>query len=144
MHMTITDESDNRLRIVNALQLLHDQAVKDSTVGIPIAKVLETSGWSWHVAELAPAQTIAPHYHRHGDEIYFVLAGAGLIHTWPADESPAARHSQRVEAAATFSIAPQTVHQLENTGTTPLVLLFACSPDHLTADRVVVAAHKAS
>lgn len=142
--MVASDARNKGLQIVNALQRLQDEAVRDPAVGIRIATVLDTAEWSWHVTELAPKQAVAPHYHRHGDEIYFVLAGSGLIHTWPADQTEASAASQRVEACATFVIAPHTVHRLENTETEPLILLFACSPSHLTNDRTVVTSHKVS
>jgi mannose-6-phosphate isomerase-like protein (cupin superfamily) len=39
-----------------------------------------------------------------------------------------------------FTVQPGQVHQLENTGATPLNALFGCSSQHLTTDRTILGA----
>lgn len=79
---------------------------------------------------------MTPHYHCQGDEVYIIFSGMGVIKTWQP-ENAADMAAVQVEQGDMFNIPPGTVHQLVNAGTQPLVLLFACPPEHLAADRVI-------
>ena len=125
------------LSIRNAFSLLASDTRQDDTAGIRIASVLDDAACSYYITEIAPGRSVNPHYHREGDEIYIILGGVGTIHTWDP-EAPAQVDSQPIGSGALFRIPPGTAHQLENTGAEPLILLFACSPDHLGSDRFVV------
>lgn len=125
------------LTIRNAFSLLASDTRQDDTAGIRIASVLDDPACSYYITEIAPGRSVNPHYHRQGDEIYIILGGVGTIHTWHP-EAPAQVDSQPIGSGALFRIPPGTAHQLENTGADPLILLFACSPDHLGSDRFVV------
>ncbi|HEY4143537.1 cupin domain-containing protein [Pinirhizobacter sp.] len=120
----------------NALQKLSSQVVHDPAVGIRIATVLEDATRSYYATEIAPGKSVTPHYHRQGDELYIIFSGKGVIRTWQPDSAADVAKVQ-VEHGDVFNIPPGTVHQLVNTGTQPLVLLFACPPQHLSEDRVV-------
>ena len=120
----------------NALQKVSSQEVYDPAVGIRIATVLEDATCSYYATEIAPGKSVMPHYHCQGSEVYIIFSGTGVIKTWqPHDAADVAM--VQVEHGDVFNIPSGTVHQLVNTGTQPLVLLFACAPEHLGADRVI-------
>ncbi len=50
----------------------------DKVSGIKHAKLHGTPEWRYHVAEIATR--VNCHYHRHGEEIYEVVEGAGMLH----------------------------------------------------------------
>lgn len=126
------------LPVHNIFHLLSSDRRMDEAAGIRIATVLDDSTHAYYITDIAPGKSVNPHFHRNGDEVYIILGGNGVIHTWDA-EDPSCVQSQAIEGGSVFRISPGTVHQLENNGTQPLVLLFACAPDHLGSDRVVVA-----
>jgi mannose-6-phosphate isomerase-like protein (cupin superfamily) len=108
----------------------------DPAVGIRISPLLEGAGHSYYATEIASGKSVTPHYHNQGDEVYIIFSGSGAIKTWQPDcaEDVAELH---VKQGDIFNVPKGTVHQLANTGTQPLVLLFACPPAHLAADRVI-------
>lgn len=50
----------------------------DKEAGIKHAKLHGTPEWRYHVAEIA--SRVNCHYHRHGEEVYEVVEGAGILH----------------------------------------------------------------
>lgn len=50
----------------------------DKVAGIKHAKLHGTPEWRYHVAEIATR--VNCHYHRHGEEVYEVVEGAGILH----------------------------------------------------------------
>lgn len=120
----------------NALQKLSSQVVHDPAVGIRIATMLEDSTCSYYATEIAPGKSVTPHYHRQGNEVYIIFSGMGVIRTWQPNSAADVAEAQ-VQHGDVFNIPPGTVHQLVNSGTRPLVLLFACAPEHLGADRII-------
>lgn len=124
------------IAVSNALEKMSSQCVHDPTVGIRIATVLDDANCSYYATEIQPGKAIAPHYHCDGNEVYIIFSGLGAIKTWPP-ESIEDLTTVQVEKGDVFKIPQGIVHQLVNTGTQPLVLLFACPPQHLDTDRVM-------
>jgi mannose-6-phosphate isomerase-like protein (cupin superfamily) len=75
-------------------------------------------------ATLAPGQRTTLHCHHQTEELYYIIAGEGLM-TLGEDRFT-------VTPGDTIAILPNTPHCIEATGGTPLVLLCCCSPayDH--------------
>lgn len=121
----------------NAFHLLSDDRRMDEAAGIRIATVLDDPVNAYYITDIAPGRSVNPHFHRDGEEVYIILCGSGVIHTWDA-EDPSCIESQTIEGGSIFKIPPGMVHRLENNGEHPLILLFACAPDHLGCDRIVV------
>jgi mannose-6-phosphate isomerase-like protein (cupin superfamily) len=122
------------MSIRNVFDVLDTQAKPAPVAGISIAKLLVDEGFNYYGSRLSPGTKISPHYHRAGREVYIVLDGRGLIHTWLPGETT--KQSHRVERGAIFDIPPGTIHQLENDSGAPLALVFACQPSHLAEDRI--------
>jgi len=131
------------IAVSNALHKLSSQAIHDPIVAIRIATVLEGATCSYYATEIAPGKSVTPHYHYQGDEVYIILSGRGSIRTWRTENAEDIAIVQ-VEQGDVFNIPSGTVHQLVNTGTQPLVLIFACPPEHLTVDRVIPSSPLAS
>jgi mannose-6-phosphate isomerase-like protein (cupin superfamily) len=83
-------------------------------------------------ATLPPGAATVPHYHLQAEEIYFILAGSGLMHL--------GSETRQVGAGDAIAIPRATPHQLVNTGTQPLVLLCCCSPAYEHWDTVLLTA----
>ncbi len=81
-------------------------------------------------ARVAPGQTIAAHYHRRTEEIYYILRGQGQMTI--GDES------QAVGPGDAIAIPPGAVHQIVNIGNELLVFLCACAPAYDDDDTVLV------
>jgi mannose-6-phosphate isomerase-like protein (cupin superfamily) len=69
---------------------------------------------------LPPGHAVAPHQHRQIEEIYYVVAGRGLMTV--GDEV------REVEAGDAVYIPRGHRHTLENTGTEPIKLILVCGP----------------
>ena len=54
------------------------------------------------------------------------------------DASVSWREVFEVRAGDCFTVQPGQVHQLHNTGDTPMNALFSCPTSHLTTDRTVL------
>lgn len=128
----------NSIEIVNWKQAL-ETAEADPAVKIRIAPLTKNEAFSMYVTEIAPGGKVGAHYHREGIEVYEILKGKGTLHTAiPNQENiPVNTKSQHVEAGDFFEINPGTIHQLENTGDGPLVLVFGCPTTHLSTDRII-------
>ena len=73
-------------------------------------------------ATIAPGQTTHRHRHRQSEEVYYVVAGQGIIEV-------AARKTE-VRAGEAVLIPAGAEHCAINTGAEPLRLLCACSPPY--------------
>lgn len=71
-------------------------------------------------ATVAPGRRTRLHRHVRTEELYHVSAGQGRMTLGEAGFA--------VGVGDTVLIPPGTAHCIENTGTTPLVILCACSP----------------
>jgi mannose-6-phosphate isomerase-like protein (cupin superfamily) len=121
----------------SALDLLSNDRPMDETAGIRIATVLDDPINAYYITDIAPGRSVNPHFHCQGDEVYIILGGNGVIHIWDVEE-PSSVESQAIGNGSVFRIPPKIAHQLENNGEEPLILLFACAPDHLGSDRFAV------
>jgi mannose-6-phosphate isomerase-like protein (cupin superfamily) len=80
-------------------------------------------------ASLAPGAATDAHYHPNTEEIYYLLAGEGMM----AIEE----ESQRVVPGDAIAIPPGARHQIRNTGLTDLVFLCCCVPAYTDSDTVM-------
>jgi mannose-6-phosphate isomerase-like protein (cupin superfamily) len=128
------------------MQIIHwekalESAVLDPAVGIRIAKLTaDTQEFCLYATELLPGKKVGAHYHGNGTEIYQILKGKGTLYTGEPAEGKACKNIQSnpVKAGDCFNINANTAHQLVNTGDESLVLIFGCSPKHLSTDRTIV------
>ncbi len=118
-----------------------ESAVLDSSVGIAHAALTGDADFRLHVTKLLPGAKVKAHRHFAGEELYIISFGSGSLYTGVVSEAGTEVWNEpiSVRAGDTFSISPTMLHQLHNTGTTPLVLIFGCPDSHLAADREVVA-----
>jgi mannose-6-phosphate isomerase-like protein (cupin superfamily) len=73
-----------------------------------------------------------PHYHPKAEEIYYILAGRGLMRI--SDET------REVGAGDAIAIPPGAVHTIANIGAESLVFLCCCAPGYEHEDTVLVEA----
>ena len=114
------------------------EAVPDPAVGISLAHLLGDEHFSYYVTRIPPGNKLAAHFHRNGDELYQVIEGRGEIWISDADHPNQGIEQYSVNVGDTFMIQALKVHQLCNTGTEPLVMMFGCAKSHITTDRSVV------
>jgi mannose-6-phosphate isomerase-like protein (cupin superfamily) len=117
-----------------------ERVTPDEKAGIKVDRLTGDDNVSVFVAEIAEHKWVKPHYHQKGVEIYHILEGRGLMKIGRVEgQNQVAWESEfPVEKGDCFSIPEKTVHQLANTGTARLCVLFICSPTHLSTDRFFV------
>lgn len=81
-------------------------------------------------ATVAPGQRTLAHRHERAEEIYFILAGCGLM-TLDAETFP-------VQTGDSILIPPGTAHCIENRGTEALRILCCCAPAYSHADTLLL------
>lgn len=81
-------------------------------------------------ARLPVGASTTPHFHPRTEEIYYILAGTGLMHI--GDESRA------VGSGDAIAIPPGMRHQITNTGSTVLKFLCCCAPGYEHDDTVLI------
>ncbi len=81
-------------------------------------------------ARIAPGLTTPPHYHPKTEEIYYIVAGSGLM-TIDGEQ-------QLVGPADAISIPPGATHQIHNSGDDELVLLCCCCPGYEDSDTILL------
>lgn len=81
-------------------------------------------------ARLAPGQQTTPHYHRRTEEIYYVLAGEGLMQV--------GQEQRQVGPGDAIAIPPGAVHTITATGDRTLTFLCCCAPSYEHEDTVLV------
>lgn len=113
----------------------------DEGAGVAHAALAGSADFRVHITKLLPGAKVKAHRHDEGDELYIIQAGTATLYTGRSVEDEAEEWFEpvAVEAGATFTVSPGMLHQLHNTGDTPLVLIFGCPDSHLDTDRVVVA-----
>ncbi len=113
----------------------------DEGAGVAHAALAGSVDFRVHITKLLPGAKVKAHRHDEGDELYIIQAGTATLYTGRSVEDEAEEWFEpvAVEAGATFTVSPGMLHQLHNTGDTPLVLIFGCPDSHLDTDRVVVA-----
>ncbi len=112
----------------------------DPAVSIRIVKVSGDDYTGLYVAELEPGHSVTAHYHLYGDEIYQIICGEGIIHTGllSGDDMVAWNQSADLKSGDCFTIQKCQVHQLENTGSDPMIACFVCPAAHIGDDRFIV------
>lgn len=86
------------------------------------------------IGELGPGTRCAPHYHRYGSEVVYILGGRGKLIT---------RHLGQVKISPLqegdlIRMDADIVHQLFNDSRKPLRLLLTCRPSHLALDNIEI------
>jgi mannose-6-phosphate isomerase-like protein (cupin superfamily) len=81
-------------------------------------------------ARLAPGLATTPHYHPRTEEIYYILAGTGLMRI--------AGETRQVGPGDAIAIPPGSAHQITNTGGDELRFLCCCAPGYEHQDTVLV------
>lgn len=79
-------------------------------------------------ARLLPGASTTPHQHPCTEEIYYILAGHGLVRIGP--------EARRVSVGDAIAIPPGQVHQITNTGDEVLTFLCCCAPPYEHDDTV--------
>lgn len=105
----------------------------DDNVGIRIAKLLSNNDFNTFITVIDPKKYVTPHYHKHGDEHYHIISGSGTLKLKSMLNSN--EKTFLLNEGESFSIPENTMHQLINTGTKPLTLMFSCPDAHLEVDR---------
>jgi mannose-6-phosphate isomerase-like protein (cupin superfamily) len=125
---------------VNNFFELLKAAKTDPAVGIRIVKVTGDDSVGLHVAELEPHRSVTAHYHRTGSEIYQIVHGEGKIHNGvpTSDDVVAWNTSVDVRGGDCFTVQEGQVHQLENTGSLPMIAIIVCPAAHIGHDRFIV------
>jgi len=119
-----------------------DQAKPDPVARIRHAELGGDSSWRLHVAEIS--DKVACHVHFDGHEIYEIVSGSGVMLSSPVEKNGSACRVVRcdslpVGAGDVFSVPEGFAHQLVRNGNEPLIIIFACSDNHLGEDRQVLA-----
>lgn len=117
------------------------QAKPDPVAKIRHAELGGESSWRLHVAEIS--DKVACHVHFEGHEIYEIVSGSGVMLSAPVEKSGSACSVTRcdslpVKAGDVFSVPEGFAHQLVRSGNESLIIIFACSDNHLGNDRMVL------
>jgi len=80
-------------------------------------------------ARLPPGSGTMPHHHVKTEEIYYVLAGRGLMRV--------GEETREVGAGDAIAIPPGTLHQISNIGEDVLKFLCCCAPGYEHEDTVL-------
>lgn len=110
-----------------------DNCKYDELVGIKMAKLAGDKNFSTFITAIDPKKSVNPHYHKHGEEHYHIIKGTGEIRLKNITTGDAV--SYHVSALESFVVPENFLHQLTNTGTEPLLLMFSCPTSHLDTDR---------
>ncbi|KAF1082259.1 MAG: hypothetical protein GQF41_1899 [Candidatus Rifleibacterium amylolyticum] len=118
-----------------------EKAKPDLVAKIRHAELGGDSSWRLHVAEIS--DRVACHVHFEGHEIYEIVRGSGVMLSAPVEGSGASCRAVRcdslpVKAGDVFSVPEGFAHQLVRSGSEPLIIIFACSDNHLGEDRQVL------
>ena len=114
-------------------------ATTDPAVGIRIVKVTGDEQTGLYVAELGAHCSVTAHYHKNGSEIYQIVSGRGIIHTGlvSGNDSVTWNRSIELKSGDCFTLNEGQVHQLENTGSEPMIACFVCPAAHIGLDRFI-------
>lgn len=118
---------------IESWEALIDSCNFDEKVGIKIAKLNGDDQFSTFISVIEPKKAVSPHYHKYGDEYYHIISGSGEIKL--KDMSTNEEKSYEVKQYESFTVKENTMHQLINTGSEPLILMFSCPKSHLNDDR---------
>ncbi len=111
------------------------KATPDKAVGIRHAEISGDSNYRLHVAAI-PNQ-VTCHYHTKGDEDYSILAGKGVQFFGKVTDGvvkPEDWKKVEVKTGDSYVIPEGYAHQLKNSGSEDLIILFGCPDSHLNDD----------
>jgi mannose-6-phosphate isomerase-like protein (cupin superfamily) len=111
------------------------RGIFDPAAGIPIATLARCGPLIFNLSEIPPGGGVSAHVHQQGSEIYLIVDGSGHLYTQAPDKR---RLSTPLCTGDLLCVPAGHVHQLINTGSRPLRLLFACPDSHLGQDRIVL------
>ena len=77
---------------------------------------------------LPPGCAVTPHHHRQLEEIYYIVAGRGVMRV--------GEEEREVGAGDAVYIPRGHRHTLKNTGTEPIKIVLVCGPAFFPADEV--------
>jgi mannose-6-phosphate isomerase-like protein (cupin superfamily) len=77
---------------------------------------------------LPPGHAVTPHHHQQLEEIYYIVAGSGMM--------TVGSEQQEVGPGDAVYIPRGQRHTLENTGSEPIRLLVACGPAFFYEDEI--------
>ncbi len=125
--------------IRNILELVKT-ARADPAVGIRIVQVTGDDHVGLYVAELGPHSRVTAHYHREGNEIYQIVHGKGKLFTGVCSSDNSVRWNTPVVVSSgdCFTVQEGQVHQLENTGSLPMIAIIICPAAHIGHDRFIL------
>jgi mannose-6-phosphate isomerase-like protein (cupin superfamily) len=125
--------------IRNILELVKT-ARADPAVGIRIVRVTGDDHVGLYVAELGPHSRVTAHYHREGNEIYQIVHGKGKLFTGVCSSDNSVRWNTPVVVSSgdCFTVQQGQVHQLENTGSLPMIAIIICPAAHIGHDRFIL------
>jgi mannose-6-phosphate isomerase-like protein (cupin superfamily) len=125
--------------VINFFQQVKTAPI-DPKVEIRIVKVTGDDDIGLYVAELPPHRSVTAHYHRTGSEIYQIVQGVGKIHTGlpTSDNVVTWNRSVAVRIGDCFTVQEGEVHQLENTGSLPMIAIIICPAAHIGNDRFII------
>lgn len=126
------------VEIVNTEQLL-ESSTDDQVINQKVVFLTGDDNNAFFMIELQPNEILPAHYHKEKIEIYYIMKGQGRITTGEfKNEKVLNPYVQNVEEGYTFSISPNMVHQIINTGTKPLLILASAPKSHGGEDRYFV------
>jgi putative monooxygenase len=92
-------------------RLVHPDTVKSKNVAVS-------------VLTMNPGDTVAPHYHKQREEVYFILSGEGIaIHI-----EEGKKETIKYEKDLSIHIPVGTIHDIKATGNEPLRILVIMAP----------------
>ena len=112
-------------------------AQTDPAGGIRIVNVMGDEHVGIDMADMKPQSSVTAHYHKSGNEIYRIIHGGGRIHSClpSANDTLNRNRSVDLKSGDYFTINEGLVHQLENTGSAPMIACFVCPAAHIGHDR---------
>ncbi len=118
-----------------------NEAEIDPKVKIIRIKLFESTGFEYHAAEIA--EKVQSHVHFKGDEIYHIIQGHGKMLQGKVNKKGKEYLTEweepfEVKEGDVFRIPAGHAHCLENTGDSPMVIVFVCPRGLLENDRIVV------
>lgn len=115
-------------------------AEKDEAVGIRSIRLSGDDNFALYAAEIDGNKSIGAHYHTNGNEIYQVVEGNGQMNIGILNDEDNIEWKEPVvvKKGDCFTVRENEVHQLENTSSEKLIIIFACPYSHISTDRTVV------
>lgn len=116
------------------------KAKTDKAVGIKSIRLSGDDNLALYAAEIDGNKSVGAHYHTEGKEIYQIVEGKGEMHLGiPVSVKEVIwKESTEVKKGDCFTVNENQVHQLVNTSSEKLIIIFACPYSHISTDRIVM------